>query len=149
MSWFYCSDDEVRKIIEKELSEVDTLIEIIKVKTGNFGSLFVYIPQSKNYLNKNAKIIIEVKKHDKKFYFTILFDKKSYFLNMAERTYYKGRYYKCIHFYNIYLSAGLIKNFIAQLFSFSSSCFTSKSLITMQLRAKGVNVIHELLYGLK
>lgn len=147
MPWFYCSDDEVRKIIEKELSEVDTLIEIIKVKTGNFGSLFVYIPQSKNYLNKNAKIIIEVKKHDRKFYFTILFDKKSYFTNMEERTYYKGSYYKCIHFYNIYLSASLIKDFINQLFL--SSCFTSKSLITMQLGANGVNVIHELLYFFK
>ncbi len=149
MSWFYCSDDEVRKIIEKELSEVDTLIEIIKEKADYYGSLFVYIPQSKNYSNNNTKIIIEVKKHDKKFYFTILSDKKSSFLNMKERTYYKGRYYKCVHFYNIYLSASLMKDFINQLFSFSSFCFTSKSLITMQLGANGVNVIHELLYGLK
>ncbi len=145
MSWFYCSDDEVRKIIEKELSEVDTLIEIIKEKAGDYGSLFVYIPQSKNYSNKNAKIIIEVKRHDEKFYFTILFDKKSYFLNMKERTYYKGSCYKCIHFYNIFLSASLIKDFITQLFS--SSCFTSKSLITMHLGATGVNVIHELYFS--
>lgn len=144
MSWFYCSDDEVKKIIEKKLSEVDTLIEIIKVKTSNLGSLFVYVPQTKDYANRNAKMVIEIRTCGEKIYFTILFDKKSSFLNMKERTYYKGNRYKCIHFYNISLSVNLIRDFIAQLFS--SSCFISKSLITMQLGANGVNVIHELPY---
>lgn len=149
MSWIFCSDDEVRKILEKELSDVDTLIEIIKEKADYNGSLFVYLPQTKDYANRNAKMIIEVKKCDKNFYFTVLIRNNSSFLNIAERTYYNGRYYKSIHFYNMSLSATLIKDFINQLFSDSFLRFTAKSLITMQLGANGVNVIHEPLYFFK
>ncbi len=145
MSWFYCSDDEVRKILERKLSDVDALVEIIKVKANSYGSLFVHVPPPECYYFSN--IILEIVSHDTRDYFKILPSKQNSFCNIRERTYYKSTCYSFMYFYNIFLEVRLMKDFVKKIMM--DNHFMAKSLITMQLGAKGVNVIHELSSFLK
>ena len=139
MSWCYCSDDEVRKIIEKELSEVDTLVEIIKVKANSYGSLFVHVPPPEYYYFSN--IILEIVSYDNRDYFKILPSKQNSFCNIRERTYYKSTCYSFMYFYNIFLEVRLMKGFVKKIMM--DNHFMAKSLITMQLGARGSSIIHE------
>lgn len=139
MSWFYCSDDEVRKILEKKLSEVDTLIEIIKEKANSCGSLFVHVPPPEYYYFSN--IILEIVSHGTRDYFKILPSKRNSFCNIQERIYYKSTHYSVTYFYNIFLEVRLMKDFVKKIMM--DNHFMAKSLITMQLGARGSSIIHE------
>lgn len=145
MSYIYCLDDEVRKILEKKLSEVDTLIEIIKEKANSCGSLFVHVPPPEYYYFSN--IILEIVSHGTRDYFKILPSKRNSFCNIQERIYYKSTHYSVTYFYNIFFEVRLMNDFIKKIMM--DNHFMAKSLITMQLSARGVNVTQELLSFLK
>lgn len=144
MSWQICSDDEVGKIVNKNLSDVDTLIEIINAKANyRYGTLFVYVPQ---YYIDVPQIFIETVIFDHKTFFTVNTNKKTFFNHMRKRIYYNSVYMEVIHYYNLFLKTELLNNFITGLFSssFFSSC--TKHLITVHPKYLGcdINIIPEL-----
>lgn len=143
MSWQICSDDEVGKIVNKNLSDVDTLIEIIKVKANLNGTLFVYVPH-KYYIDFFPQIFIETVTFDHKIFFTVSANEKTFFNHMRKRIYYNSVYMEITHYYNLFLKTELINSFITNLFSSLSS--HAKHLVTIHPKYLGndINIIPEL-----